>query len=252
MRIDRIGARSRPNSVAGAKRLRWLCWTLLTLACSAIWGTHGATKASAEALIPVPETGAPGMVSLLSSVYPLTFPALNPGDSFSFQLGVNLSDASQGQGFLQLAATGSLAQAGGYSIHIAECDSLWQGSSGVSQSLTCETDSSNIISAQPITGVDQAIKLPLSDLKAGISRYLLVTLQRPAVATALPADPALNLGIGVFGFGDDPAAADEDRLATTGARLKPFLWGGGALLVAGVGVAAAHQRKGHSGWTSRN
>lgn len=234
------------QSIGGAKRLRILCWAVLALACSAIMGTQGATEAAAETLIPVPETGVPGLIALSSSVYPLTFPALNPGDAFNFQLGVNLSGESRGKGFLQLAAAGNLAQAGGYSIQIRECASLWLGTSGINQALTCEGEALSVISAQPITGVDQAIKLPLSDLKAGASQYLLVTLQRPATATALPADPALNLGIGVFGFGEDPHAAEKDPLAATGASIGPFIWAGGTLLVAGAGMAAAHRRKARS------
>ncbi|WP_083360701.1 hypothetical protein [Arthrobacter alpinus] len=223
-----------------------LSGVLLAVAASTAGGVYGATAASAEILVPVPETGASGMLSLSSSVYPLTFPALDPGDVFSFQIGVGLSGANKGTASLQIAATGSLAQAGGYTMQIQECASLWDGTSGINQDLGCASGATTVIPAQPIAGVDQAIKLPLSDLTAKPSKYLLVKLQRPATATALPLDSTLNLGIGVFGFGDDPAAVDEEHLATTGSRIQPFLWAGGVLLVAGAGVVVAHKRKGRT------
>lgn len=243
MGSDWIGTTRGSHSSVGVKVLRLLCGVLLVVAGSAAVGVYVAPGASAEALVPVPETGSAGLLSLSSSVYPLTFPALNPGDAFSFQLGVALSGESEGKAFLQIAATGNLAQTGGYSIQVQECASLWQGTSGINEDLNCGTGATNVISAQPITGVDQAIKLPLSDLRAKPSQYLLVILQRPVTATALPSDPYLHLGIGVFGFGDDPSAVDKGPLASTGASIQPFLWAGGLLLMAGAGVAVAHKRK---------
>ncbi|ALV44586.1 hypothetical protein MB46_02680 [Arthrobacter alpinus] len=231
---------------AGDKGLRLLAGVILAVAASTAVGVHGATAASAEVLVPVPETGASGMLALSSSVYPLTFPALNPGDAFSFQIGVGLSGANKGTASLQISATGNLAQTGGYTMQIQECASLWDGTSGINQGLVCESGATNVIPAQPIAEVDQAIKLPLSDVTAKPSKYLLVMLQRPATATALPLNPTLNLGIGVYGFGDDPSAVNDEPLPTTGSRIQPFLWAGGVLLAAGAGVVVAHKRKGRT------
>ncbi|HKS02336.1 MAG TPA: hypothetical protein VJS86_11715, partial [Arthrobacter sp.] len=57
----------------------------------AVAAAQGAAVA-AEDLVPVPETGAPGLLSLSSSVYPLTLPVLEPDESFSWQIGLTMTE----------------------------------------------------------------------------------------------------------------------------------------------------------------
>ena len=82
----------------------WGTGVVLTLTVVA---SPGAALA-AEDLVPVPETGAPGLLSLSSSVYPLTLPVLEPDESFSWQIGLTMTEPVA-TATLQVTAAGEIA-----------------------------------------------------------------------------------------------------------------------------------------------
>ena len=206
---------------------------------------------AADHLIPVPQTGTPGLLWLSSSVYPLEFPQLGPGDSFVWQIGLSL-DKPEATSALQLTAAGTLAAADGYAIAVDECTSPWQGDSGLNQHLECPGGSRSRIAPTRLNDWDQGIRIPLSNLRTGTSPYLRFTLAGPPDA-APSADATLTLGIGVSAMGDDdgasapslPPVADggsKEHLGNTGASSLPALFAGGAMLLLGTAVLASMKR----------
>ena len=214
---------------------------------------------AADPLIPVPENGIPGALWLSSSVYPLEFPQLAPGDSFVWQIGLSL-EKPQATSSLQLVATGSLAAADGYGIAVDECPSPWQGDSGLNQQLTCPEGSTPRIQPTRLNDWDQGLRVPLSNLRAGTAPYLRFTLAGPA-DPAPTQGAALTLGIGVTAMGDDDGGSapslppgttggTKEPLGSTGASSLPALFAGGGLLLLGTAVLAClkqpREAKGHS------
>lgn len=205
----------------------------------------------ADHLIPVPSNGAPGLLSLSSSVYPLEFPRLTPGDSYVWQIGLSL-EKPQATSALQLAATGSLAAADGYAIAVDECPTPWKGESGLNQRLECPAGSTPRIQSTRLNDWDQGLRIPLSDLRAGTSPYVRFTLSGPADAAPRQGS-TLTLGVGISAMGDDdggsapslpaePRSGGKEPLGSTGASSLPALFAGGALLVLGTAVLALLRR----------
>ncbi|MFF2844456.1 LPXTG cell wall anchor domain-containing protein [Paenarthrobacter sp. NPDC057981] len=205
---------------------------------------------AADHLIPVPENGAPGLLWLSSSVYPLEFPQLAPGDSFVWQIGLSL-EKPEATSTLQLTATGSLAAADGYAITVDECTSPWQGDSGLNQRLECPVGSTPRVQTTRLGDWDQGLRIPLSNLRAGTSPYLRFTLAGPAAA-APPQGATLTLGIGISAMGDDDGSApsqppvanggSKEPLGSTGASSLPALFAGGALLLLGAALLTLVKR----------
>jgi hypothetical protein len=198
-----------------------------------------------EQVIPVPETGAAGFLSLSSSVYPLTLPVLSAGESFSWQIGISL-DQPGGESTLQVTADGEIAGTDTYVVSVDECDVPWQGSSGLGGDLRCTIGSTPRIA--PVTLVEhrQDVLVPLRDLRSGSSPYLRFVLSRPADSQD-PPDTALTLGIGVTAAGNDHAVVPPGQrppapLANTGAAVLQGLLAGGGLLLLGAAVVAAVRR----------
>ncbi|MFJ6537704.1 hypothetical protein ACIQH5_15900 [Paenarthrobacter sp. NPDC091711] len=210
---------------------------------------------AADQLIPVLENGTPGLLWLSSSVYPLEFPALDAGDSFSWQIGLSL-EKPRATSTLQLTAGGGLAGAGGYAIAVDECATPWQGDSGLNQQLECPLGSTSRIAATTLDAWDQSVRIPLRDLHAGTSPYLRFTLSKPL--NSAPAEGAnLTLGIGITAMGDDdgggapslPPPADgntsthgREPLGDTGASSLPALFAGGGLLLVGAALLTMMRR----------
>lgn len=206
-----------------------------------------------EQLIPVPETGAAGFLSLSSSVYPLALPALQAGESFSWQIGISL-DQPSGVSTLQVTADGGIAGTETYVVAVDECDVPWQGTSGLGGNLRCPGGSTPRIA--PVTLVEhrQDVQIPLRDLRGGTSPYLRFALSRPA-GSQDPPDRSLTLGIGVTAAGKDDAVVPPGRppapLANTGAAvLQGLLVGGGLLLLGAAAVAAARRTRPRTGRAS--
>ncbi|MGO4247495.1 hypothetical protein AB4Y87_09795 [Paenarthrobacter sp. RAF54_2] len=206
---------------------------------------------AADNLIPVPQTGTPGLLWLSSSVYPLEFPQLAPGDSFVWQIGLSL-EKPEATSALQLTATGGLAAAGGYSISVDECAAPWQGDSGLNQQLDCPAGSTSRIAPTRLSDWDQGVRVPLSNLRAGTSPYLRFTLSGLADA-APPQGAALTLGIGIAAMGDDdggsapslpatPGGGNKEPLGNTGAMSLPALFAGSGLLILGTAVLVLLKR----------
>jgi hypothetical protein len=197
-------------------------------------------------LIPIPETGEPGLLSLSSSVYPLKFPTLAPTDTFSWQIGVSLSGHASAATTLQLTAAGLLAA--GHRISVEECASPWQGTSGRNQVLECDGGAFLRVPATSLTALNRDVRIQLRDLQAGTPHYLMFRLERPA-GTVLPADGTLLLGIGVSAGGDDeevvpPSRPDDEggirdpgvQLGNTGANVTSALLAGTGLLLLGGAI----------------
>ena len=223
------------------------------LLCLAVVGfmmlVSAAPSAAAEELIPIPETGEPGLLSLSSSVYPLKFPALEPADTFSWQIGVSLSGHASATTTLQLTAAGLLAS--GHRISVEECGSPWQGTSGRNQVLECDGGALPRVPATTLTELNRDVRIQLRDLHAGTPHYLMFRLERPA-GTALPADGTLLLGIGVTAAGDEEEVVPPSRLkdeggirdpgvqlGNTGAQVASALLAGTGLLLLGGAIVIA-------------
>ncbi|UKA50486.1 hypothetical protein LFT48_02785 [Arthrobacter sp. FW305-123] len=210
---------------------------------------------AADQLIPVPESGTPGVLWLSSSVYPLEFPALAAGDSFAWQIGLSL-EKPRATSTLQLTAGGGLAGEGGYVIAVDECATPWQGSSGLNQELQCPMGPTPRIAPTTLEAWDQSVQIPLRDLQPGTSPYLRFTLSRPA-NSAPPEGARLTLGIGITAMGDDdggsapslPPVTDgitsvdgPGPLGDTGASSLPALFAGGGLLLVGAALLTMLRR----------
>lgn len=236
------------------------------VACAAVVCavTFALPAQAADQLIPVPENGTPGVLWLSSSVYPLEFPTLETGDSFSWQIGLSL-EKPQATSTLQLTAGGDLAGAGGYAIAVDECATPWQGSSGLNQQLECPLGSTPRIAATTLEAWDQSVRIPLKDLHAGTSPYLRFTLSKP-LNSSPPEGARLTLGIGITAMGDDdggtspslPLPADgntsvdhsvdgEGPLGDTGASSLPALFAGGGLLLVGAALLTMLKRARETG-----
>ncbi|SDQ44253.1 hypothetical protein SAMN04489738_0865 [Pseudarthrobacter chlorophenolicus] len=198
-----------------------------------------------EQLIPVPETGAAGFLSLSSSVYPLALPVLDAGESFSWQIGISL-DQPSGESTLQVTADGGIAGADTYVVAVDECDVPWQGNSGLGGNLRCPSGSTPRIA--PVTLVEhrQDVQVPLRDLRGGTSPYLRFVLSRPA-GSQDPPDTSLTLGIGVTAAGSDdvamvpPHPRPSAPLANTGAAVLQSVFAGLGLLLLGAAVLAVRR-----------
>ncbi|KIC67735.1 hypothetical protein RM50_06945 [Pseudarthrobacter phenanthrenivorans] len=207
-----------------------------------------------EPLVPVPETGAAGFLSLSSSVYPLALPALQAGESFTWQIGISV-DQPSGQSTLQLTADGGIAGTNTYLVSVDECDVQWQGSSGLGGDLRCPTASTPRIAPVALAEHRQDVLVPLRDLRGGTSPYLRFILSRPG-GSQDPRDTSLTLGIGVTAAGNDdavspPAQRPPVPLANTGAAvLQGLLAGSGLLLLGAAAVAAGRRTRARTGRTS--
>ena len=163
------------------------------------------TALAAEDLVPVPETGAPGLLSLSSSVYPLTLPVLEPGGSFSWQIGLTMTEPTAAS-MLQVTAGGEMAGTDRYVVAVEECAVRWQGTSGLNGSLSCPSGSISKIAPTTLAALRQDVQVPLSDLRAGTASFLRFTLSRPA-SSAESGGTSLMLGIGVSAMGESAGGA---------------------------------------------
>lgn len=208
-------------------------------------GAAPATAVADDQLVPVPETGASGLLSLSSSVYPLVLPALGAGESFSWQIGVSV-DQPNAAAALQLTADGEIAGTGTYIVAVDECDLPWQGSSGLGGTLQCPVGSTSRIAAVTMVEHRQDVVVPLRDVQVGTPSYLRFVLSRPA-GSQDPGDATLALGIGITAGGDDGGATPPGQpralpLANTGAVVLQGVFAGGSLLLLGAALAAAVRR----------
>ncbi|WP_235423587.1 hypothetical protein [Pseudarthrobacter chlorophenolicus] len=197
-----------------------------------------------EEMIPVPETGAAGLLSLSSSVYPLALPVLGAGESFSWQIGISL-DRPGGESTLQVTADGGIAGTDTYVVSVDECDVPWQGRSGLGGNLRCPAGSTPRILPVTLAEHRQDVLVPLRDLRGGTSPYLRFILSRPA-GSQDPPDAALTLGIGVTAAGSDdamvpPGPRPPAPLANTGAAVLQSVFAGLGLLLLGAAVLAVRR-----------
>ncbi|WP_307794403.1 hypothetical protein [Arthrobacter cavernae] len=208
--------------------------------------------AADDHFVPVPETGMPGALSLSSSVYPLDFPALKPAETFSWQIGVTLSDKPVATAALQLTAASAVT--GSHIIAVEECAVPWQGASGLNQVLSCPSGAIHRVRATVLSELRGNVRIQLSDLRTGTSPYLMFRLERSAVPVTPEGASELRLGIGVTAMGDDDAGtvprgegAAPELLGDTGAAVLPALFAGAGLLLLGAVVLIVTRRTDRSG-----
>ncbi|MGX5716013.1 hypothetical protein [Arthrobacter sp. MAHUQ-56] len=194
-----------------------------------------------EHMFPVPETGAAGLLSLSSSIFPLVLPALEAGESFSWQIGVSV-DQPNGESTLQLTADGEIAGTETYAVAVDECDVPWQGSSGLGGALSCPAGSTSRIAAVTLVEHRPDVLIPLRDVQEDTGSYLRFVLSRPP-SSPDPQDATLALGIGITAGGAEGGGTPGQRpavpLADTGAAVLQGLFAGGGLLLLGAAVVAA-------------
>lgn len=209
----------------------------------ALWlGTASAAYAaplgSYEPMQGVPETGQPGLLSLTSSVLPLEIPWLQPGDSFSWQIGLHLTDKPLADGTLEFIPDGGLLHSGaGYRLTAQRCETQWIGRSGTAGELSCASETTILLADSPLQSGPTA-RIPFGDVAASTSPHILFTLSLPEEgAVAGPFTFALGFTV----MGDEAATLDD--LPETGFAVVGSLAAAGVLLGAGM-LAKLSGRKG--------
>jgi hypothetical protein len=222
----------------GRARCRSAVLTAAVLLLLQVLLQAGAGTATADSVVPVPETGGEGMLRLTSSVYPLDIPPLSAGESFSWQVGVLLDGPKSASATIQLQAAGSLAEGpGAYRVTARSCPVQWLGTSGRNASMSCPVAERRILAAESFSAAG-TLSYPVGDFTARDAPWVLFSLERPP--TAGPEAGTLNFGIGVVaGGGDEPAG---QPLAYTGADVLGYVAGGLALVAAGAGTLVARRR----------
>ncbi|WP_309107120.1 hypothetical protein [Arthrobacter sp.] len=208
--------------------------TLLVTFAVALWiGTNSAAHAAPltvhEPMQDVPETGQAGLLSLTSSFLPLEIPWLQPGDTFSWQIGLHLKDQAVADGTLEFIPYGGLMQPrAGYRLTAQRCESQWSGQSGTRGELKCASGATVLLADSPLQSGPTA-QIPFGDVAASTSPHILFTLSLPEGGAA--AGPfAFALGFTVMG----DEASRRSELPETGFAVAGALATGVALLGAGL------------------
>ena len=207
-----------------------LLWTGAPLAAHATTGEH-------EPMLAVPENGLSGLLSLTSSVFPLAVPWLEPGETFTWQVGLHLKDQPVAGGSLEFLPYGGLVQPDArYALTAQRCDTQWSGTSGPGSVLRCASGATTLLSNVPLQQGPPP-PVPVGNVTAGTSPHILFTMSLPEGAAAV--DP-FNFALGITVMGDDvPTAGDlpDTGLAATGVLTTAAL-----LLAAGLSAKVAGRR----------
>lgn len=202
----------------------------MALCLSPASGASAAPPDDGESMVQVAENGSPGLLSLTSSVFPLRIPPLSPGESFSWQIGLHLTDQPASEGSLEFIPHGALMQPeAGYVLTAQRCEAQWTGHSGPGSQLGCTTGARALINE---VALDQGptARIPVGNITAGTAPHIRFTLTRAkGSATAEPYTFALGFTV----MGDDPTM-DRNALPNTGTAAVGLLAAAGALAGAGA------------------
>ncbi|PZE27913.1 hypothetical protein [Curtobacterium sp. MCBD17_028] len=176
------------------------------------------TAAAAETWMPVPETGDPGELMLMSDAYPVRLPDLSPGDPASWQLHTHVDQHQRVRLDLRLQKDGALASApDGLRVRVDACQQAWTDVDGTP---SCATGGWSIARSTPADQV--ATQSPMFSIAPSDSDgtvYLLVTLALADTASAA-SDSALmgltaTVGLGVTATAQDGSAAPAPTAPST-------------------------------------
>ncbi|MEW1810221.1 hypothetical protein AB0284_05895 [Pseudarthrobacter phenanthrenivorans] len=205
-------------------------------------GASASPPEDGEPMVQVAENGSPGLLSLTSSVLPLTIPALSPGESFSWQIGLHLKGQPAAGGSLEFIPHGALMQPeAGYVLSAQRCETQWSGQSGSGSELGCATGAGALITE---VALDQGptFRIPVGDITAGTAPHLLFTLTR---STGSAAAGPYTFALGFTVMGDGPSK-DSNALATTGTFAVGLLTAAGALAGAGAIAVFLGRKEGNT------
>jgi LPXTG-motif cell wall-anchored protein len=205
-------------------------------------GASAAPADDGEPMVQVAENGRPGLLSLTSSVFPLTIPALSPGESFSWQIGLHLTDQPAAGGSLEFIPHGALMQPeAGYVLTAQGCETQWTGQSGTGSQLGCTTGARALVTEVALEHGPTA-RIPVGNITVGTSPHILFTLTR-SKGSAIAAPYTFALGFTVMG---DDQMRDSNALPSTGAATTGLLAAAGALAGAGAIAMILGRKEGNT------
>lgn len=221
------------------------------MASTLLWSGHvpavqAAPYESHEPMQAVAETGRPGLLSLTSSVQPLTIPWLEPGDSFTWQIGLHLADQPLADGTLEFIPAGGLLNPdAGYRLTAQRCETQWTGSSGTGRPLSCPSGATTLLDETPLQA-GPTPRIPFGNVTADTNPHLLFTLSLPEKSLPGKSVPneSFTFALGLTVMGDD--AAGTNKLANTGMAAAGALGVAVLLLGSGLYVKVAGRRAGKS------
>jgi hypothetical protein len=209
-------------------------WLLTTAATG-----HAVPSGFQEQMQDVPETGQAGLLSLTSSVLPLEIPWLEPGDSFSWQIGLRMSDQLVGDGALEFIPYDGLLNAnGGYRLTVQHCETQWTGQSGTNAELTCASGARILLADSPLQ-LGPTPRIPIGEVATSKSAHILFTLSLPEEGA--PREP-FTFALGFTVLGDE--AAGNYGLPDTGFSGVGVLTAAVVLLGVGLFATLAGRRAG--------
>lgn len=192
-----------------------------------------------EPMHAVPETGQAGLLSLTSSVLPLEIPWLEPGDTFSWQIGLHLIDKPVADGTLQFIPYGGLMQPNaGYRLTAQRCETQWTGQSGTGGELGCASAASILLADSPLQ-LGPTAWIPFGDVATLTSPHILFTLSLPDEGSV--AGP-FTFALGFTVLGDETEMRND--LADTGFAVAGPLAATVILLGAGLLAKLSGRRAG--------
>lgn len=241
----------RVKAPVGGRPLAVVLMTLGILWSGHVPAVQAALSESYEPMQAVTETGHPGLLSLTSSVQPLRIPWLEPGDSFTWQIGLHLADQPLGGGTLEFIPAGSLLSPdAGYLLTAKRCETQWAGTSGTGKELACASGATTLLDEAPMEA-GATPRIPLGNVTSDTSPHVLFTLSLPEQTLPEAALPEKSLpkdgftfALGFTVMGDD--AAGSNKLAKTGLAAAGFLAVAVLLLGAGLIVKLAGRSVGKS------
>jgi hypothetical protein len=222
-----------------AKKLgRFIAAVTVALCFGTTSTAHAAPSGVFEPMRDVAETGQPGLLSLTSSVLPLKIPWLGPGDTFSWQIGLRLTEQPVANGTLEFIPYGRLVQPGtGYRLTAQRCETQWAGQSGSNAELSC-APGAKILLADALLEAGPTARIPFGDVAGSTSPHILFTLALPEGSAA---SGSFSFALGFTVVGDE--AAMDDSLPHTGLTGVGALGAAGALLGAGLLIRLAGSRR---------
>jgi hypothetical protein len=190
-------------------------------------------------MLDVAETGQPGLLSLTSSVHPLEIPWLEAGNSFSWQMGLNLTGQPIANGSLEFIPEGGLIDVtADYRLTAQRCETQWTGHSGPGGELSCPSMVTTLLVDEPLQAGPTA-SIPFGDVSASGSPHVLFTLSVPEEAAV--AGP-FTFALGFTVMGDE--SATPGSLPATGSAIAGALAAGTILLGAGLLAKLGYRRAG--------
>lgn len=177
----------------------------------------GATSASAR-FHEVPGNGVPGYLVLRSDPWAPHWADFRPGDRAYWHLEAALTDADRAELRVEIRAEVGPQELPGLTVAVTACDEPFEGAVSRNPAEPPRCAHPPVAVLPTLVAVEVAAHpgdyaVDLTDLHAGVPRYLLVEIARPELST--PGGSA-RIGIGVHASGADLSPAQD--LPPTGAQ----------------------------------